>query len=209
MGLDWLPGNKPKPGFEAEYEEIVHAIFNQKLEEDSPELARFHEISISAYETLSAPRIGYDESATAWARKWYKEEQPDQPEEEWLESLKGYYVVDLVPPCDGIPRYSNSPLGYVEAFSFRAEFLKDCTDIIGDDMLESAYQNKVPENFLAYGEKLTEQAERYARENSIDLKELDGNKKEGEPEYQLDIVLRAGRWCIFWAVRGHLLDPDY
>ena len=44
--------------------------------------------------------------------------------DEWVESLEGMYVVPLVAPCDGVPRYSNGTVaGYVEPFSFRAQFL--------------------------------------------------------------------------------------
>jgi hypothetical protein len=51
-----------------------------------------------------------------------------------------------VPPCDGLPRYTNgSPGGYVERYSFRAQFLQDCEEELGDDLLATAYESKLPD----------------------------------------------------------------
>lgn len=55
----------------------------------------------------------------------YRKNPPkDKTEAQFLEELKGHYVVALAPPCDGVPFYSNGSMGYVEALSFRAQFIK-------------------------------------------------------------------------------------
>lgn len=230
MGLDWLPGNKPKPGCEEEYQAILDALeeagnreekgFFAKLlsRETEPEvdeealIERFHEVSISAFETLDAPRVGHDEAANDWARRMREENKPDVPEEEWMEHYEGYYVLDLMPPCDGIPRYSNGGMGYVESYSFRGKVLGLCTDIIGDERYEKGFERMRPAVLVAYGKELIACAETWAAEHGVDI---DAGIPEGEeidledPGLKVDMVLSAGRWCIYWGERGHILDPYY
>lgn len=228
MGLDWLPGNKPKPGHEAECEALVRKISepeaassglffwkNKKAgmteEEREAAKARFFEISITAFETLDAPQVGHDAAATEWARKRVREKYPDMADADVqaaTEEIEGHYVLDLVPPCDGIPIYSNGSLGYVESYSFRADFLKGCTGIIGDDLLERGFSNMVSAEFLDYGRTLIRKAEECAAANGLDIHNLAFDDDDDESlEFQIHVVLSAGRWCVFWAERGHILDP--
>src|SRR5262245_31792531 len=122
MGLDWLPGNRAKPGFEAEFVDLFHRI-NAPGSAGAGDglLERFHEISITAFDTLGAPRVGHDPEADEWARQRYRVlTDAEESEAEFLARLEGFAVLPLVPPCDGLPAYSNgSPGGYVEAFTFR------------------------------------------------------------------------------------------
>ena len=133
MGLDWNPGNKPRPGSEAEFERLFHLVDQASGSDRDALLKRFFEVSVSAYETLQAPRVGTDENATAWARGKYAENAAAaESEAAFLTKLHGFYVVDLV-SCDGVPPYSNGGAGqYVEAFSFRGQFLTDCVAEIGE-----------------------------------------------------------------------------
>lgn len=208
MGLDWNPGNKPKPGYEEEFDRLFRQLENvpERTEQESL-LQRFRDISISAFETLNTPRVGYSEAADAWAREAYRERSPDCTEQEWLQRLQGFYVLPLVPKCDGIPRYSNGdPGGYVEPYSFRAQFLVlDCEEIIGPRLVEQAYGSKLSREMLAYGNELITKAEEFARRNHIDLEHLDIDDYDGI-DVKVDVVLAAGRWCRFWAERGHILD---
>lgn len=231
MGLDWLPGNKSKPGHEDEYLQIVAAleedrrprswkeIFGnlfsgkaiKKIDEEALK-ARFHEISIVAYESLDAPRVGYDDAATEWARKTRAEHRPEIPEKDWLEDYHGFYVFELAPKCDGLPLYSNAPMGYVEAYSFRGQFLKDCQDIIGKDLFARAYKRQLAPEMIAYGKELIARAKAWAVEHGVDLDSIDPEAEDFDldsPEGKVDIVMSAGRWCVFWGERGHLLDPDF
>jgi hypothetical protein len=227
MGLDWNPGNKAKPGYEDEAAEIVRQVSGDNLDprDRRPSgagvlsflsgsmprerlLARFKEITIPAYQTLNAPRVGRDAAADEWARMQHRESGSGQPLDEWMRALDGYYVVALVPPCDGLPVYSHGPMGYVELYSFRAEFLKGCKDIIGADLLDAAFTVKLPQTFLRYGNDLLARAAQVSASEGIaipdepprDLESLGG---------RLHVVASAGRWCRFWAERGHILDPDW
>lgn len=208
MGLDWHPGNKPKPGFEAEYETLFQKLLAGEVEDGDPEQERFFEISMSPYETLEAPQVGHHDAATEWARGKYDEQKPPVPWEQWLEDMRGYYVLDLCPPCDGLPKYSNAPIGIGELYTFRAQFLRDCTDVIGDDMLERGYSPMRSGEMLSYGKELIGLAESYAARNGVDLADTESADPDS-PADKVDIVMAAGRWCVFWAERGHPLDSDW
>ena len=220
MGLDWNPGNKPKPGCEKEFKKLFLKLQSNWCFRRKSKTKRFLLLSTSAFETLDAPRIGVDKAADRWARQLYATQNYDMPEDEWLMSLEGYYVVALVPPCDGIPRYSNGSFGGdVEAFSFRAQFLIDSTDIIGPALIDAAYEPKLPADLLDYGTKLLEMAGSFAEENAMNIDKLNTDDA-GSVESRLDAVAAAGslvfilggawphpggilvRWILFAAAQG-------
>ena len=66
MGLDWNPLAKPKPGFEAEFEELFRRSPNGSDGLTKDELERFQTISSAPYELLGAPRLGLDPEADKW-----------------------------------------------------------------------------------------------------------------------------------------------
>ncbi|GAA1814510.1 hypothetical protein GCM10009682_39480 [Luedemannella flava] len=125
MGLDWNPGNKAAPGCEAEFADLFRRLTDPDGDAaDDGDVQRFFAISVSAFETLNAPVVGRDPEADAWARQLRRELGRDESEEEFLAGMAGFAVLPLVAPCDGLPRYTNgSPGGYVEQYSFRAQFL--------------------------------------------------------------------------------------
>jgi hypothetical protein len=107
MGLDWNPGNKPKPGYEQEVREIVIVLAADKLgADDRPPLVqtmrrdflalfnprrsrksllgRYNEISIPAYKTLDAPRVGFSSIADEWAKEMHAKRNLSKPLDAWL-----------------------------------------------------------------------------------------------------------------------------
>jgi hypothetical protein len=225
MGLDWNPGNRAKPGFEVEFADMVRRLIADPNGASSAALlARYRDISITAFETLGAPVVGRDPEADAWARQWRIDLQTEESEEEFLTSMAGFAVLDLVPASDGLPRYSNgSPGGYVEAYSFRAQFLKDSAEELGD-LLGEAYESKLPDEFLEYGRRLLATAENLAHRHGLDpltltvpdeiptFDEFAAGKRAPDTvsvEHRIDVIHSAGRWCVFWAERGHILDAYY
>ena len=81
---------------------------------------------MTAFETLNTPRVGFDAAATEWAHQEAFPNRKDMSltEEVRVERMRGFHVLDLVPPCDGIPRFTNGHAGgYVERYSFRGQFL--------------------------------------------------------------------------------------
>jgi hypothetical protein len=90
----------------------------------------------------------------------------------------------------------------VEPFSFRAEFLKDCTEIIGEQLLENAYETKLAPDSLAYGTTLSDRAQSYSRESGVQIP-ADSPNDPDCIEFRLHVVVCAAKWCQFWADRGH------
>ena len=167
---------------------------------------------MTAFETLSTPRVGFDAAATEWALQKAFPNRVDKSvtEQVFIEQMCGFYVLDLVPPCDGIPRYSNGHAGgYIERYSFRGQFLKDCTEIIGDELFESGYASKLPDETVAYGDRLLEAASQFATTRSIDTATIDLAEDPESIEFRLDAVFCGGRWCEYWGRRGHWLEAYF
>ena len=208
MGLDWNPGPKARPSSEDEFRRLWCRLQSKWCWNRSAKLKRFEEITITAFETLDAPRVGSDQQANEWARKAFTARADKSvSEEDFIEQIKDFYVLDLVPPCDGLPPYTNGYAGgYVERYAFRGQFLIDCHEIIGRDLLEQAYHSKLPDDTARYADALLGRAAAFATENSIDASNSFPADDPDSIEYRLDVVLSAGRWCRFWSERGHWLE---
>jgi len=209
MGLDWNPGPKPKAGFENEFRELWTKLQAKTCFFRERKIRRFREITTTAFDTLDTPRVGIDATATNWARHEAFPRRADKSltEEVFLSQMQGFYVLELVPACDGLPRYTNGQAGgYVEKYAFRGAFLKDCEEIIGNDLLESGYVSKLPQETTAYGESLNAAASRFATARNIDPTRLHLAEDPESIEFRLDVVFSASRWCRFWAERGHWLE---
>lgn len=214
MGLDWNPANKPVPGREQEYEvlraalEAAAADTDDDPDEESEASRLFFAATISAFDTLNAPTVGIDQNANDWARERYEEGEKNEPYESWFERVRGLRLVHLVPDCPGVPRYSNgSPAGYVEPFSFRAQFLTLCEDIIGSEVLEQCFESKTPAELVEFGAFLKSAGLEYAARAGVAIPPVSAEFDEDAPEWRADILIAAGEWCIFWGERGHPLDP--
>jgi hypothetical protein len=214
MGLDWNPANKPAPGREQEYAILLAALEAEaesggdESDEESAASQAFFAATISAFDTLEAPTIGVDEVANSWAQQQYEAGDQSEPFSIWFEKVRGLRLVHLAPECAGIPRYSNgSPAGYVEPFSFRAQFLRLCEEIIGTAALEQCYESKSPEELVRFGEFLRSAGLQYAATHNLDVPPISEEFDEDAPEWRADILIAAGDWCIFWGTRGHPLDP--
>jgi hypothetical protein len=225
MGLDWNPLGKPKPGFEDEFASLFQELGEssnwgwfekirrrRKGTDREALFRRWTEIQITPHETVGAPQVGSSAEVDAWARESYKKLQSSEPSEsEFMEQLQGLYVLALVPPCDGFPYYSNWTLGYVERFSFRAQFLRDCEDIISDETFEKCYVSCLAPGLAALAQQLRACATSYARAKNLEHIEFvaDGDFEEKSPERKLHIIYSAARWCEYWSSRGHGLEADW
>lgn len=211
MGLDWQPGNKAAPGQEEEFRRLWTLL---KKGGDTPELqeaaARFTSFSIPSWVTLGAPRVGIDEVATDWAREVYARAKREVSEEEWLSTKRGFYVLTLAEPCDGLPIYTNGwPGGYVDVDSFRAQFLvNQCGGILGGNLLQRAYEHMLPEAMVEYGRTLLAKARSVAERDRLDIDNLSYEDSETH-EASVHMVREAGRWCVWWGERGHTLYAYY
>ena len=211
MGLDLVVEGCAKPGHEAEWRRVLQRSFaGQELSE--VETARFAEISTPGYERIGAPRVGFDRAADAWMIAARDAKTPEDVAAV-LKEFHGYYVLRLV-RCDGVPKYSHGGLyDGIDQTSFRGASLTDCRDVLGNDLLDEAWNNKFPEAAISYGQALlaaadvAETAGPASRPRRTILSRL-GLQKTDEPvaiAEQLDIVRAAGRWFIFWGERAHAI----
>jgi len=234
MGLDWNPLGKPKKGMEEEFYRLLGQLslakdwvqpagFSFEKVSKSRQDAlreRFFAIQVSPNETLDAPRVGRDADAEAWIRSQY-DDAPHKPPtiEEWVSQFNGYYVLELLPPSDGLPVYSNEALGsYWQRWSFRAQFFVDCEDVLGEALFGEAWLHHLPDQLADFGERLMACAREYARIHNVShilnarwfsKEEEERGEDRTHPLHKAHIVASAARWAAFWSSRGHGLHADY
>lgn len=217
MGLDMRPMGKPKPGFEERYNQIFWIIqgaekqkvsFLDKLKgkkEFSKEelLKEWFEIQIPSYETIQAPRVGRDKEADDWIRQKYLESDKSKSESDFIRDLNGYYVIELAKELDGVPMYISLQ---EDRNVFRGQFLQDCTDLIGENLVNEAWETKLADSALDYGKRLLAIAEKIANEKGLQyLKDqrMPPDTDETSIESKLHIVYSLAKWLIFYGRNGH------
>ncbi|CAB3773954.1 MULTISPECIES: hypothetical protein [Burkholderia] len=211
MGLDWNPIGRPKAGCKDEFERIFSLLVGGDASIDKEQLTnQWLGIQVSPFETIKAPQVGFDPGADAWARDRYRTIQhPTTSEAEFMRSMEGYYVIELAAPCDGIPVYSNGAFGYVELYSFRAQFLVEHCGILGDDVTAGLYKSCLARDLGVLGERIRDAATSYAQREKVShvehVKTVDGIEPES-PESTAHILFSAARWCEYWARREHGMD---
>jgi hypothetical protein len=224
MGLDWRPINRPKPGFEKEFEKLFFQIKNYKKAEteyidklrginpitQEQLIDRFFTISIPPYITLNAPCVGYNKNATVWAENKFEDRKDkSQTFEQFMNIMQGYYVVDLVIENDGIPVYIAL---HDERHVFRAEFLNQCKDILGENILAEAYTSKLSMEAIDFGNKLTQIADKYANEYKciyLKYQRIPPETDEDQPESKIHIIYSAAKWLIWWGKNNHGYEADF
>lgn len=208
MGLDLLVEGCAKPGHEREWRQLLERSFTDEELSES-EIARFQEVSIPGYERIGAPRVGHDSAANQWILKANNAKTPEEMAAV-LNEFEGYYVVRLV-ECDGVPRYSHGGMyDGADDTSFRGAFLGACRNVLSKELIDQAWEHKLPEQAVVYGKALLAAADAaeagHPLEGRKSLLSRLGLAKERESiavAEQLDIVRTAGRWFIFWGERGH------
>jgi hypothetical protein len=216
MGLDWDPLGKPKPGHESEFEELFHELLILE-NEDKSLWDRWFEITIDPTEVLSAPRIGSDATADEWIAARYPGwslKQPLLTREKFVKQFHGMYVLELLPPNDGLPVYSNGGFGgHVDAHSFRGDILKACQDVLEDDMIEAAWGHYLARDLMDYGKRLQDRVAVFAEKNNlldvIGRRDPPDEEDLEHPAMQAHIVSSAAKWCLFWSERDHGMRADF
>ena len=190
---------------------------------------------VSAMSTIGAPRIGIDQVATDWFVSQIKEhrkviaEKPQankryieywsQDDDALMAEANGKYVPDLAQGSDGLGRVSGM---LAPATSFRGKTIGYCVDIVGDDLSGRAYNDMEPDELLEYGQELIDAATSYAKayglEGLLKFDDMSDHEisavieKSGRSEDDCWGVIRCiqgGRWCVFWAERGHGMHAWY
>ncbi|WP_177765790.1 hypothetical protein [Flavobacterium sp. I3-2] len=223
MGLDMRPMGKPKPGFEKRFKEIYEMIntnfipkltFFQKLQgkkqptrEDL--LEEWFSIQSSTYETIKAPRVGKDKIADEWILKKY-DSLDDKPNlNQFIKDLQGYYVIELAEEQDGVPVYI--AWGQDENV-FRGEFLNDCEGIISEDLICEAWNSKLADDTLDYGNRLMLATDELAKQYNLEYLKHQKNAPDFEEDSldcKVHILYSLANWLIFYGKNGHGYEADF
>ena len=223
MGLDMRPMGKPRPGCEQEFEDLFAILSGKKKESLSvfeklngkklrtreELLKEWFAAQIPSYETLNAPRVGRDKAADEWIKQKYEETDKTVPLEKFITEHQGYYVIGLSPEKDGVPVYVS--FGQDENV-FRGQFLADCSDVIGEELVNEAWITKSARETLDYGERLMGAADKVADAHDLAyLKKqyLPPDTDQDSLESKLHIVYSLAKWLIFYGRNGHGYEADY
>jgi len=223
MGLDMRPMGKPKPGFEERFNQlfrIVQGIEKQelsffdklkgrKLPTQDELLEEWFSIQIPSYETIKAPQVGRDKEADEWVKAKYLDSDKSISEAEFISQHEGYYVIELAKEKDGVPVYISLQQ---DDNVFRGQFMQDCIDLIGEELVNEAWETKLADDVFHYGQRLMAAADRIARENNLEyLKErrLPPDTNEDSIESKLHIVYSLAKWLIFYGKNGHGYEADF
>lgn len=223
MGLDMRPMGKPKPGFEKRFVEIFEMVSQNKIPQPTfldklkgKKLPTKEELiqewlanQIQTYETIKAPKVGRDKEADEWINNKYNELEKKLPLEEFLKEYEGYYVIELAKEQHGVPVYI--ALGQDENV-FRGQFLQDCIDILGEDLVNEAWETKLANKTLDYGQRLMTIADKVAKENNLEYlktQRLPSDADENSIESKLHIVYSLAKWLIFYGENGHGYEADF
>ena len=223
MGLDMRPMGKPKPGFEKRFVEIFEMVSQDKIPQPTffvlfigkkmptkdELLQEWFDNQIQTYETIKAPRVGRDKEADEWIRNKYDELEQKPPLDQFLKDYDGYYVIELAKEQDGVPVYI--ALGQDENV-FRGQFLQDCVDILGEDLVNEAWNTKMADETLDYGNRLMEIADKLSKQNNLEYlktQRLPPDTDEESIESKLHIVYSLAKWLIFYGKNGHGYEADF
>lgn len=223
MGLDMRPMGKPKKGFERRFKEIFEMVESNNIPranfwdkirgKNIPTkdqlIKEWFENQIPTYETIMAPMVGRDLEAEKWLEAKYKELKEKPSYEEFRKLYEGYYVVSLAKKQDGVPCYI--ALGQDENV-FRGQFITDCIDVIGEDLVNEAWETKLADETLDYGNRLMSIANKVAKENNLEyLKEqrIPPDVDENALESKLHILFSLAKWLIFYGKNGHGYEADF
>lgn len=223
MGLDMRPMGKPRPGFEKRFVEIFEMVTKDKFPQPSfveklkgrrcqtkeVLLQEWFANQIPTYETIKAPKVGRDKDADEWIRSKYNELDEKLPFEQFLKEHEDYYVINLATEQEGVPIYI--ALGQDENV-FRGQFLQDCIDLIGEDLVNEAWETKQADQALDYGNRLMATADKLAKEHNLEYlktQRLAPDTDEDAMESKLHIVYSLAKWLIFYGKNGHGYEADF
>ncbi len=120
-----------------------------------------------------------------------------------MKEYEGYYVIELAKEQDGVPVYI---MHGEDENVFRGQFLRDCEDIIGEDLVSEAWNTKLANETLDYGNRLMVVADKLAREHNLEYlktQRFPPDTDENTIESKLHILFSLAKWLIFYGQNGH------
>ncbi|WP_293303666.1 hypothetical protein [Pedobacter sp. UBA5917] len=224
MGLDMVPMGKAKPGHEATFKKLYYELINFKepkvswldklIGKKDNTKEQLHEqwlaMQTSSFETLGAPMVGRDENANVWAKEQYEDTAKEISEADFLKKMDGHYVLELAEDSAGISKYVSN---LYDRNVFRGQFLQECIPVIGEELVNEAWETKFAEEALDYARRLNDVVDPIATTNELAyLKtQRDFPEEFGENDLatQLHILYSLINWLNFYGERGHGYEADY
>ncbi|MEO8699600.1 MAG: hypothetical protein ABI867_06130 [Kofleriaceae bacterium] len=213
MGLEWEPLATPVRGYEQEFENLFRKLAGTTGARRAQLLEWFAKVADPPFATIGAPRVGYDEAADAWLRSRLEKSNRLEELEQISVEMRGYNVLELMPPCEGFPVYSNHIIDdNLDRYSFNAELLADESEELGTELFELAYTMMLPDDHRDFGEKLLFVASRFMRDNHLS-ETVETIREpvfpEGSIERRGHVLFAAAKWSLFWSQRGYGLAVSY
>jgi hypothetical protein len=213
MALDWEPLATPKRGYEREYVELFHALVQATGARRERVVRWFENVTDPPFATLGAPRIGYDEAADDWLRMRLEKSGRLGELARLQTEMHGDHVLELLPPSDGFPVYSNHLVSeYLDRYSFHAELLADVREVLGDELWQRAHEMMLVDDHRRFAEALLDAAIRFADQHKLPSQVETIREPvfaEGTVERSGHVLFAAAKWCWYWSERGHGLAVSY
>ena len=213
MALEWEPLPTPKRGFEREFVDLFHKLVAARGAKRDQVMEWFLQIAEPPFETIGAPRVGKDAAADDWLRARLEKSNrlPELPQ--LVREMHGYCVLELMPPCDGFPVYSNhKTVEHLDRYSFHAELLAGVHDVLGETLSAQLNVMMLPEQHRELAEQLLETADRFVNEHALPVHVATIREPvfpDGTLEAKGHLLYAAAKWCTYWSQRGHGLAVSY
>lgn len=118
-------------------------------------------------------------------------------------------MIELAKEQEGIPVYIS--IGQDENV-FRGQFLQDCEELIGEELVSEAWNTKLADETLDYGKRLMNIADKLAQQNNLEYlknQKFPPETNEDTIESKLHIIFSLAKWLIFYGKNGHGYEADY
>jgi hypothetical protein len=213
MPLDWEPLPTPRRGYEKEFLDLFHELGTATGAKRERVMKWFANVAVPAYETLGAPRVGFDAEADDWLHDRLVKSGRDGELDQIRVEMHGYNVLELMPPCDGFPVYSNHKADErLDRYSFHAELLAGVADALGTELCERAHTMMLPDAHEEFAVRLHEVAAAFSAEHELPDHVATIREPvypEGSVERRGHLLFAAAKWCTFWSLRGHGLAVSF
>lgn len=207
MGLEWEPLARPKRGHEQEYADLFRKLATAPESRREQILSWIAKVVDPPFTTIDAPRVGYDEAADEWLRARIEKSNRLPELEQIRVEMHGYCVLELMPPCDGFPVYSQHMVrDDLDRYSFHAELLIPLSETLGPELTDRAHSMLLLEAHREFAAQLHEIATKFAKDHALPEQVATIREPvfpEGTTERSGHILFAAAKWCAYWSGREY------
>ena len=167
MGLHWEPLMTALPGHEAEFEDLFAKLVTTRGARRDQLTGWLEKVGEPPFKTIGAPRVGYDAAANEWLRARLEKSDRLGELEQMKIDMHGYTVLELMPPSEGFPVYSNHiNSDALDRYAFHVQLLLD-TDVLDPSMRARAQTLMLPAEHAAFAADLLAVAKKYAADHAL------------------------------------------